>query len=91
MTDMNSTSNCPLTTDPQLRAEAREATARIEVSFPKGLAQPALRALAAAGYTRLDQLAAAREEDLMALHGMGPKAMTILKSALLARGLAFRP
>lgn len=87
---MNTKSDCPLTNDPQLRDEAREATATIEEGFPKGLGQPALRALAAAGYTRVDQLTTAREKDLMALHGMGPKALGILKSALMTRGLAFR-
>lgn len=60
-----------------------------EYDFPKGLAQPAIRALLSAGYTRLDQLTAARESDLLKLHGMGPKALALLRSALSARGLSF--
>lgn len=56
--------------------------------FPKGVGNPARRALAGAGYTRLDQLTAAREGDLRKLHGMGPKALGILKQALADRGLS---
>ena len=44
------------------------------------LAQPA------AGYTRLEQLAAVKEADLLKLHAMGPKALGLLRRALNARG-----
>ena len=57
--------------------------------FPAGLAQPAIRALTGAGYTLLDQLAAVSEADLLKLHGMGPKAISILRAALKAKGLSF--
>lgn len=57
--------------------------------LPPGLAQPAVRALIGAGYTRLEQLAKAREADLLKLHGMGPKAIEVIRSALEARGLSF--
>lgn len=63
----------------------------IQNGLPAGLAQPALRALAAAGYTSLDQLANVREADLKALHGMGPKALDILRDALKAQGQSFKP
>lgn len=56
---------------------------------PEGLARPAQRALAAAGYTRLEQLTKVTEADLAALHGMGPKAIGQLREALAARGLTF--
>jgi hypothetical protein len=88
---MDDKSNCPLTNDPELRAAATDLTESIKKGFPKGLAQPALRALAAAGYARLEQLTVVREKDLAAMHGMGPKAIAILKSALSERGLALRP
>ncbi|MCC7361241.1 MAG: hypothetical protein IT317_17275 [Anaerolineales bacterium] len=55
------------------------------------LAAPARRALAAAGYTRLAQLARLSEADLLALHGLGANALTTLRVALGARGLSFRP
>ena len=60
-----------------------------QYGFPKGLAQPALRALLGAGITSLDQLAAIKEADLRKLHGMGPKGIDLLRSALKARGQSF--
>jgi hypothetical protein len=53
--------------------------------FPKGLARPAIRALRPAGVTRLARLAAVPEEDLLKLRGMGPEAMSLLRSAMEAR------
>lgn len=58
-------------------------------NFPAGLAAPARRALAAAGYSRLEQLAAVSEAQLLRLHGMGPKAVEQLRRALAAEGLSF--
>ena len=60
-----------------------------EMGFPK-LAAPARRALLAAGYTRLDQLAQVSESDLTKLHGMGTTAIAALREALHERGLSFR-
>jgi len=57
--------------------------------FPLGVAKPAVRALVAAGYTSLDQLTKAREADIAGLHGMGPKALGILREALKERGKSF--
>jgi protein tyrosine phosphatase (PTP) superfamily phosphohydrolase (DUF442 family) len=57
--------------------------------WPKGIGAPAQRALAAAGYSRLEDLTAVREVDLAALHGMGPKGLSVLREALAARGLSF--
>lgn len=51
---------------------------------------PATRALHGAGYKRLKDLTGATEMEIIALHGMGPKAMDILKSAMAERGLAFK-
>jgi hypothetical protein len=80
---------CPLVTDKRKRKAADRATAAIQGAFPPGVARPALRALASAGYTRLEQLTKAREADLMSLHGMGPKAIGILKDALGKQGKSF--
>ena len=60
-----------------------------ESDLPAGLAKPAQRALAGAGYVRLAQLAKLRQADLMRLHGMGPKALDQIRRALAAKGLAF--
>lgn len=57
--------------------------------FPKGLAQPALRALAGAGCERLEQVAAFSEAELKQMHGIGPKAIGQLRSALAENGLSF--
>jgi hypothetical protein len=87
--EQKSSSVCPLTKSPAKRAAANQATAKIQAAFPPGVSQPALRALADAGLTSLDQLTAVRESDLLALHGMGPKALAILQSALKAEGKSF--
>ena len=57
--------------------------------LPK-LAAPARRALSAAGYTQLDQLARVSESDLTKLHGMGATAVRALREALHECGLAFQ-
>ena len=56
--------------------------------LPSGLSEPARRALAGAGLTTLEGVAALTETELMQLHGMGPKALQTLKRALSAKGLA---
>lgn len=56
--------------------------------LPK-LAAPAQPALAAAGYSRLEQLARVSEADLKKLHGIGPNALDQLRRALAAKGLSF--
>jgi hypothetical protein len=60
-----------------------------ESDFPAGLSNPARRALAAAGYTRLEQLSAVTVAKIGQLHGVGPNALAKLRSALAARSLSF--
>lgn len=48
---------------------------------------PATRALRAAGYNAIRELANVRRSDLAALHGMGPKALGIIEAALKEHGL----
>lgn len=86
----NAAATCPLTTKPRLRFASDQQTDSIKDNFPGGIARPALRALLAAKLTRLDQLTTVTENELAALHGMGPKAVTILRDALQARGCGFR-
>ncbi len=57
--------------------------------LPEGLAQPALRALAGAGYFQLEQLTRVTEQELKQLHGIGPKALELLRRALHEQGLSF--
>jgi 3-deoxy-D-arabino-heptulosonate 7-phosphate (DAHP) synthase len=55
--------------------------------LPK-IGAPATRALNAAGYQSLRQLAGVRRTELAQLHGMGPKALRILQEALEEHGLS---
>ncbi|MEU8205921.1 helix-hairpin-helix domain-containing protein [Streptosporangium sp. NPDC049046] len=60
----------------------------VPTDIPAGIGRPAGRALAAAGYTTLVQVAATTEKDLLRLHGVGPRAIRLLREALAERGLA---
>lgn len=81
---------CPITAKPRLRLTADRQTDSIRDNFPPGVARPALRALFAANLSTLDQLTRVSESELAALHGMGPKAISLLRAALQAKGLDFR-
>lgn len=61
----------------------------LESDLPK-LAQPAVRAIAAAGISSLEQLAGYSEEEIRRLHGIGPNALEKLREALAAKGLTFK-
>ncbi len=56
--------------------------------FPK-IGAPATRALEEAGYTQLKQLTKITEAEVSRLHGMGPKALRILREALSEKKLSF--
>ncbi len=64
-------------------------------TFPEGdipwgdLAAPAQRALARAGFKRLEDFTKVTECQVGQLHGIGPKAINILRSALASKGYAF--
>lgn len=62
-----------------------------DIELIHGVSSPARRALAAAGISRLEQLAEVSERQLSQLHGMGPKALNALKSAMAEHGLRFAP
>ena len=61
-----------------------------EEALPAGIGGPATRALTLAGYERLEQLTEVTEREVLQLHGVGPKAVRILRERLSERGLAFR-
>ncbi|GAB3989888.1 hypothetical protein GCM10029978_116210 [Actinoallomurus acanthiterrae] len=50
--------------------------------LPKAIGGPATRALTGAGITTLAQVAALTDAELLAMHGVGPKAVRILREAL---------
>lgn len=53
------------------------------------LSAPASRALAGAGITDLRQLDGMAEKEVLALHGLGPSQLGVLRDALTGAGLAF--
>ena len=57
-----------------------------EAELPQGIGAPAVRALLAAGYTKLSDLDGVPESELAARHGVGPKALRIIRNALAERG-----
>ena len=54
------------------------------------IGRPAISALAQIGVRNLEQLAAYTEAELLALHGVGPKAIRILRSVMQESGVVFR-
>ncbi|MFI6938855.1 hypothetical protein ACIBI4_06260 [Streptomyces sp. NPDC050418] len=72
-------------------AEAERAAAGGPVGdLPAAIGRPATRALLGAGVETLEHVAGYRRAELLAMHGVGPKAVRILGEALAARGLGFR-
>jgi len=59
-----------------------------ETGLPNNIGAPAIRALTAAGYTELRQLANVPAAELGKLHGVGPRALRLLQEALQAQGLS---
>ena len=60
-----------------------------ETQLPPGLSQPAQRALAGAGIRSIEQLSQFSEDEVKRLHGIGPRAIDLLRTALADKGLAF--
>jgi hypothetical protein len=73
----------PLTTE-----DGADPLARSQLAPAAG--RPARRALAHIGCTTYEQLAGFSRAELLAIHGVGPKAVRVLGEELAARGLAYR-
>lgn len=54
------------------------------------IGEPAQRALKAAGIDTLIKLCNYSEKEILALHGIGPKAICILKEVLAKEGMSFK-
>jgi hypothetical protein len=69
-----------------------EAERKLEVTngFLSLLVAPARRALENKGITSLEQLTAFTEKEILALHGMGPSTLPVLKKALKEKKLSFK-
>jgi DNA-directed RNA polymerase alpha subunit len=59
-----------------------------DAGLPRNIGAPATRALTAAGYSRLSQLANVPAAELAKLHGVGPKALRLVQEALEQQGLS---
>jgi predicted flap endonuclease-1-like 5' DNA nuclease len=60
------------------------------IEFPLALGKVARRELGVHGLTRYAQLTEWTATDLLALHGVGPKAVRILRDELVARGMSLK-
>lgn len=61
----------------------------LKTEFPASMGKVAPRELANAGYTRLKQLTKVSEAELLKIHGVGPKAIRILREVLKEEGMSF--
>jgi hypothetical protein len=69
---------------PRRREPRNDGTA-----LPRTIGAPATRALREVGVTTLEQVAGWAAADLLAMHGVGPMAITRLRESLAEQGLAY--
>ncbi len=60
-----------------------------ETEFPRSIGKVANRELALNGYTTFDSLTKVTAQELLKIHGVGPKAIRILGEELAAQGKAY--
>lgn len=58
--------------------------------LPDEIGKTAARELSNHGITTLELVAGHSKKELLAIHGVGPRAIAILGDALAAKGLAYR-
>ena len=58
--------------------------------LPNDIGKTAARELSLNGITSLEQVARHSRDELLAIHGVGPKAIRILDGALAAEGLGYK-
>lgn len=58
--------------------------------LPDGIGKTAARELQSAGLDTLHKVAGRSEKELLAIHGVGPKAVRILRETLAERDIALR-
>jgi predicted flap endonuclease-1-like 5' DNA nuclease len=59
-----------------------------KTAWPKGMGAPARNALESLGVMGLDDVTKFSEKELLAIHGVGPKAVRVIKAALQEQGKA---
>lgn len=62
----------------------------VPIAEVPGVGRVAARALAERGVTTLAQVASLTEAELHGVHGVGPKAVRVLRDALEESGMRFR-
>ncbi len=70
-------------------SEKNSINYKLESSDLPNIGKVARRELASAGYKRLEQFTNVSEKALLNIHGVGPKAIRILREAMGMRGLLF--
>lgn len=73
----------------QAAAEGNDASGT-EHDLPVTIGRPAISALLLAGIGTLDEVANHTEQELLRLHGVGPRAIRLLREALAERQLTLR-
>ncbi len=58
--------------------------------LPNEIGKTAARELSLNGITSLEKVARHSREELLAIHGVGPKAIRLLEGALAAEGLGYK-
>ncbi|OXL84168.1 hypothetical protein BCV73_14485 [Paenibacillus sp. SSG-1] len=71
-------------------AKKHEEERNPDQGFLSLLASPARNALQHHGITSLEELSKYTEKEILKIHGMGPKSLPILRSALEENGLSFK-
>lgn len=69
---------------------ACEKSKKSTTGFMTALSAPAQRALTNAGITTVKKLSTYTEKEILALHGLGPASLPVLKSVLAEKGLNFK-
>ena len=72
-----------------MKKKTKAKPAALQDSDLPKLSAPAVRALTAAGYTRLEQFTKLRVDQIKNLHGLGPNAINRLRVALSEKGWSF--
>lgn len=75
---------------PKRLVSAQTSAGDEDASVLPAIGRPATRALLQAGISTLDQVAERTEAELLAMHGVGPKAVRILSEALGHEGKSLR-
>jgi hypothetical protein len=63
-------------------------TTDLRTEFPPRMGKVSRRELALAGYTRFEELTGTTPKELLAIHGVGKKAIEVLREELASRGMS---